>query len=187
MKFFVGVIVLVLLAVATPGRGLSDPASPLVVAPATQSAVSPSPEAIALAKRFFVAAHLDATMHDLIKSLMPMEIDAMSKNIAPETPEQKAALIAAIEQAFDEWTPTYFDRVAIVYAQVFTLEELRAMVSFYESPIGQSITSKSAILAPVVTQEMKAQLPALTALMRKHLCERMDCRKLDSPARHAPA
>jgi uncharacterized protein len=184
MKFFVGVIALVLLALATPGRGSSDPATPPVVAPATQNTVSPSPEAITLAKRFFVAAHLDAAMHNLIKSLMPMEIDAMSKNMAPKTPEQKAAIIAAAEQAFDEWTPTYFDRVATIYAQVFTLEELRAMVSFYESPIGQSITSKSASLAPVVTQEMQAQLPALTALMRKHLCERLDCRKLDSPAQH---
>jgi uncharacterized protein len=165
---------------AAPAAGWSDPATP----PAAATQPAPSPEAEALVKRLFVASHVDLLVHTLIHNLIPVELNQLSE-ANDLTPEQKKDVASAVQDAADEWTPTYFGQMISVYERTFTIEELKATVEFYESPIGQSVVRKSAMLAPAATQIMQQDLPQFRALITKHLCERLDCRKLKTPTKAA--
>jgi len=166
---------LTLVAAPTPGR--TEPPPP-AVAPAHPNEAPAPAEAIALVKRYFVAIQLDKRMDGLLASVVPFEIDEVSKSIDGLTPDQRSAVAAATTEAAKEWYPKYFDEVAQVYAKVFTLDELQAMVSFYESPVGQAIVAKSGKLTPAAMQIMQQDLPELKALIGEHLCRHLDCTKL---------
>ncbi|HLA55203.1 MAG TPA: DUF2059 domain-containing protein, partial [Flavobacterium sp.] len=50
--------------------------------------------------------------------------------------EKQAAFI--IE--FDATLPSYYEKVAKVYMETYTKEDIKAMLAFYESPVGKKIT-----------------------------------------------
>jgi hypothetical protein len=177
MRSRLGVTLIFAAAIAAPACGWSTP-PPAVAPPSASQTPAPSAEATSLVKRYFVAIQLDKRMDALLDSLLPFQIDEESRSIEGLTPEQKAAVVAATSEAAKEWFPKYIDEVAEVYAQVFTVDELRALVSFYESPLGQTIVAKSGQLAPEAVRLMRQDLPDLRASMRQHLCRRLDCTKL---------
>ena len=159
----------------------------LAMSPGLVSSATPPPPAsaapadadnVALVKRYFAAVKLDQRMRELMKSLVPVMVQEESGSIQGLTPEQTAAVTGATEDAAADWFPSYFDKMAQIYARIFTHDELQAMLTFYESPVGQSITAKSASLAPIATQVMQESLPEFKAAIAKRLCERLDCSKL---------
>jgi hypothetical protein len=168
----------------------------LAMSPGVASSATPPPppataqadaDNVALVKRYFAAVKLDQMMKGLMKSLVPVMVQEESRSMDQLTPEQAAAVTAATEDAAADWFPSYFDRMAQVYARVFTHEELQAMVNFYESPVGQSITAKSSTLTPIATQVMQEGLPEFKAAIAKRLCERLDCTKLRGRPQRSPS
>jgi hypothetical protein len=172
-----------------PAVAIAEPSSsqPGASSAPSQDSAPASPEAKALVKRLFAAIHIDELMKTVMHNLIPMEADQLTRENPELTADQKAAIVSVVEQATDEWTPTYFDRMTSVYANTFSVEELKAMIDFYESPMGQSITTKTATLAPAATQIAEQLMPQYQALVTKHLCERLDCRKLKTPAQLRPS
>jgi len=163
--------------------GLASSATP----PSPPSTAQADAENVALVERYFAAVKIDQMMKGLLKSLIPVMVEEESRSIDGLTPEQAAAVTSATEDAAADWFPSYFDRMAQVYARVFTHDELQAMVSFYESPVGQSITAKSSSLAPIATQVMQEGLPEFKAAIAKRLCERIDCTKLKGRLQRTPS
>ena len=55
---------------------------------------------------------------------------------------KKAAFI--IE--FDSTLPSLYDKLAQVYMETYTKEDIKSMIAFYESPVGKKINEKAGVL-----------------------------------------
>jgi len=66
--------------------------------------------------------------------------------------EQILKMVPADKQAafvveFDATLPALYDKMVKVYAETYTKEDIKAMLAFYDSPVGKKITAKSGELA----------------------------------------
>jgi hypothetical protein len=139
----------------------------------------------ALARRYFVALHYQATMASAIKSLMPVMLDAEMKRHASLPPGFKQALTDAAVETLDDITPRITEDAVKGMAQLFTEEELTKLVAFYESDVGQAIMAKAPQLSQVMSNTMKAVMPQMQTEMLERLCRKIDCSSLPkSPQTH---
>jgi hypothetical protein len=193
MKLKMSFVAFAAAAFLAPALSWGDPAVPppaSATAPQTPQAISSapaSPEDVALVKRYFAAVKLDEMLNNVMASLIPAMIQDESKSIDGLTPERQTIISEVTQQAAKDWFPGYFDRMAEVYARVFSHDEIQALVTFYESPVGRSITVKSTTLAPVATQVMEESLPSFKDDIQKRLCQRIDCSKLKMKPTSAPS
>ncbi|MFN7674560.1 DUF2059 domain-containing protein [Flavobacterium sp.] len=56
--------------------------------------------------------------------------------------EKQAAFI--IE--FDSTLPSLYDKMATIYMEEYSKEDIKAMIAFYESPVGKKINEKSGVI-----------------------------------------
>jgi hypothetical protein len=56
--------------------------------------------------------------------------------------EKQAAFI--IE--FDATLPSLYDKMATIYMEEYSKEDIKAMIAFYESPVGKKINEKSGVI-----------------------------------------
>ena len=71
--------------------------------------------------------------------------------------------------------PALFKAMAPVYAEIFTLQELQALVAFYESDVGRSMVRKSYEATPRVTAVAQQVLPPVLERAMDRLCDRLEC------------
>ena len=146
------------LAVLTPLAARAAP--PSAAAPAAASAVKP--EAEALVRRYLAAVHFERTMDVMQAAMLPV-IAAQSAKANPNlTAADQQMLVEVVRRVMREkMMPKMIERMVPIYAQTFTLSELQAMVAFYESPLGRSITDKIPTLAPrsaAITRELMPEM-----------------------------
>jgi len=109
---------------------------------------TPSAEALATAKELIRVSNAA----DQLKTLGPLLMKQMKPAIVQNRPQ--------IERAYDEIMPkmlesmnsemsAIMDATAIIYANNFTVEEMRAIAAFYSQPVGQKLLQKM----PVVMQQ----------------------------------
>jgi uncharacterized protein len=115
-----------------------------------QSAPSPSPEALAAARELVTAMRFV----DQFKALMPTIVKGLKPAIVQGRDN--------VERDFDAVTPVLLDgfqgrlgdlseAVAIIYANNFSADDLRGLIAFYKTPLGQRFLQKS---APIAQQSM---------------------------------
>ncbi|WP_298115698.1 DUF2059 domain-containing protein [Flavobacterium sp.] len=96
------------------------------------------------------------------------QIDAAKKQVLGMIPEDKQASFLV---EFDGIIAKINDATAKVYMEEYTKEDVKAMIAFYESPIGKKINEKSA----AVTEKSQAAMQDVTAdvqaLMAKYMQE----------------
>lgn len=126
---------------------------------------------LALAERAFAAMQGDQMsemIHQMSMAFPPPEFDSMSGH------EQ-----IAYEEVMAETTISLMERVMAgatdIYADVYTREELEAMVAFYESPIGQSIITKNYALAPQMIELLRSLMPEMMRDVINGMCDRLGC------------
>lgn len=125
----------------------------------TQQAPAASAEKIQLIERYFEAAGLVATTDRVIDAMLN------SASISTYSPAEAEALKTAMRAALEEARPWLMARFARVYAEAFTVEEIEALVAFYESPVGRSLTAKTVGLS----DETARIMPEYYALVRRRL------------------
>jgi len=82
---------------------------------------------------------------DMVKQMIPMQMDRMMK--APGQTTMPADASKRTEKMMDmvaqelSWDKIKDDYIAL-YAETFTDEELRGMIAFFKSPVGQAFISK---------------------------------------------
>jgi uncharacterized protein len=114
-------------------------------------AQSPPPDAMAAARELLVTMRIV----DQFKAILPTVLQTMKPVIAQGRPE--------IERDFDAIAPTLLegmnarlnelsDLTATVYANNFSVEELRDITAFYRTPTGEKFLQK----LPAVTQQSMA-------------------------------
>lgn len=96
----------------------------------------------------FMNAQDAAFKADVIKVITMSGSDAQIKVVK----NQILKMIPAEKQSdflkdFDATLPSLYDKLANVYMEVYTPEDIKAMIKFYESPIGLKIQSKSGELS----------------------------------------
>lgn len=132
----------------------------------------PSPESRAAARE------LVETMRaaEQLKTLFPMIIQQLKPAIVQNRPE--------VEKDYDSFMPQilvqanarmaeFVDSIALVYAQHFSAEELRAITQFYKAPVGQKFIQ----LMPRIMQDSMAVGQkfgeSLAADMRNKIIEKL--------------
>jgi len=133
-------------------------ATPADRAPAAAAA---NPEAEALVRRYLAAVHFERTMDSMQAAMLPV-IAAQTARSNNLTADDQKMVVDIVRQVMrDKMMPKMIERMVPIYAQTFTLAELQAMVSFYESPTGRAITDKIPTLAPrsaAITRELMPEM-----------------------------
>lgn len=91
-----------------------------------------------------------ARLVDRFKALMP----TIMKSLKPSIVQGRSD----VERDYDALTPVLLDgflarfdemseAVAIIYANNFTPDDLRALIAFYKTPVGQKFLAKSSLVA----------------------------------------
>jgi uncharacterized protein len=108
-------------------------------------AQTPSPEAMAAARD--LVATLKIT--DQYKALLPVILLGLKPAIVQDRPEIERDYNAMLPTIADTYTPYYnamVDSIATVYANTFSLDELRQIEAFYRQPVGQKFLEKSQVI-----------------------------------------
>ena len=105
--------------------------------------------------------------------------EAMVQTLRTQTPsltdEQSRLVSETVIESTREMTDKMKAPMIDAVAEVFTEQELRELVAFYEAPTGQALIAKT----PELTQKMMAQMPAIMAEMQgkmlQKLCAKVSC------------
>ncbi|RZJ00031.1 MAG: DUF2059 domain-containing protein [Brevundimonas sp.] len=130
---------------------------------------APSAERLALAQRYLELSQGSA-MTDAIKGQLE-EAYGQSDLSAPEREWLTTNMTTTITRVMEQSLIDMRDDVALL----FTEEELRATIAFYETPIGQSVVSKSFELGVALQETMLPHMmEGITKLSEKY-CARFTC------------
>jgi hypothetical protein len=105
---------------------------------------------------------------------------------AAGTPEGQAAL-AALDKAVDAEVGEYEEAMAIEYAKTFPGDELRAVVTFFESPAGQAWRAQDEVMQKVNAHVAEKVWLQIVADARRAACAKTTCTATPIPAASAQA
>jgi hypothetical protein len=134
---------------------------------------------------------LAQTLQQMSQSVRPQMGQMMAQRIEMNsalTPEQKQQVRASMEQPFEAAVgdgtkivtdPKVVDdaveRMTSLYAQRFTLDEVKQLTAFYKSPIGQkSISAVPSIVHDAMQGSMTVLVPKLNALADSTVQKQVD-------------
>ena len=84
---------------------------------------------------------------DVLKLISINGVDAQMKVVKPlfliNIPEDKRE---DFSKEFDLLLPSWYDKIAKIYMELYTSEDIKAMIAFYESPLGKKMSEKSSEL-----------------------------------------
>ena len=114
-------------------------------------AQTPSPEAMTAARSLVTTLGLS----DQYKALLPVILLSLKPVLTQERPEMERAFDAVLPKMAEVYAPYYtamVDAAAAIYANTFTVDELRDIEAFYSRPAGKKLLEKSQIIAQQSTQ-----------------------------------
>lgn len=112
----------------------------------------------------------DALKKDVLKVIEMSgsggQMAAAKKQLLGMIPKEKQA---AFSVEFDALIPKTYEASAKIYMEQFTKDDIKAMLAFYESPVGKKITEKSELIATKALEGMAALQGEIQALMMKYM------------------
>ena len=79
--------------------------------------------------------------------------------------EKQAAFLVEFEASL----PAFYDKIATAYMEVYTKDDVKEMLKFYESPVGKKITSKAGVIMEKSQAAGQEWGQALQAIMMKYM------------------
>lgn len=113
---------------------------------------------------------MDASSASMIAAQVESFPDAQSLPV-----ETREIIVEVSEEVMREMRDRIVDRYVVLYAEVFSEAELRALVDFFGSEVGRSITAKSQIVALQSGPILAEIMPDVQAAMQLRLCARIKC------------
>lgn len=156
------------------GAASAAPVAPAVATPAAD-------QRLTLARRYFEAIHFDALMKQMTEKMYPPLMDSVLRQNPNLSAKERQAIIEAATESSQAFTVHLGDKSIAIIAEVFSEEELKALVNFYESPIAQSMLAKTPELTSKMTAVALEEMPSLRNEMLKRLCAKLDCSKVKLP------
>jgi hypothetical protein len=127
-----------LIAVVLAGAVLTGTARPAAAQGTPSAAHQPSPAALSLAKQILELKHVEDVFKPLIRGVVIKTRDVfMQTNFMWGKDLNEIA--ANLEKEYSVRTKELLDRAARIYATHFSEPELKQLLSFYQSPLGQKI------------------------------------------------
>jgi uncharacterized protein len=123
----------------------------LLFSPSLASAQTPSPDAMSAARSLVTTMKLA----EQYKALLPAILLGMRPALTQDRPEIERdydAMMPMIADAFEPYYTAMVDGLATVYANNFTVQELKEIEAFYRQPIGQKLLEKT----PAINQQALA-------------------------------
>ena len=123
----------------------------LLLSASATRAQTPEPDAMAAARSLVTTMKLT----DQYKALLPAILLGIKPAVTQDRPELERDYDAMLPMIADAFTPYYtamVDGIATVYANNFTVQELREIEAFYRQPIGQKLLEKT----PAISQQALA-------------------------------
>jgi len=121
-------------------------ASTLLLSICASWAQTPSPEVMTAARNLVTTMKLS----DQYKALLPAILFGLRPALTQDRPEIERdydATIPTIVEAFAPYYTAMVNDIATVYANNFTVGELRDIETFYRQPVGQKLLEKAQALA----------------------------------------
>lgn len=112
------------------------------------AAQTPSPDAMSAARKLVDTLKLS----DQFKAQLPVILLNIKPAVVqgrPEIERDYDAMTPTIAEAYTPYFNAMVDAAAMVYANNFTLDDLREIEAFYRRPVGQKLLQKS----PAITQQ----------------------------------
>jgi uncharacterized protein len=138
-------------AAATACLLLIAAAPPLYAQTPGTGAAQVDPERLAAARELVAATKSDGNPAALLSEVFAL-LRSSAAPASPEAQKARAEVIAEIEKQFEARLGELLDRIAFLYAQHFTTEELRAATTFYRTGTGQKFV---AVLPHLFAEEFK--------------------------------
>ena len=104
----------------------------------------------------------------LMQSMPRPELEGM-------TGAERLAFDEVMAEVMQSTMTRMVDGMVAVYADIYTYEELAALVAFYESPVGRSIMEKAPLATPYIVELMNEIMPDMMRQMVDGMCDRMEC------------
>ena len=133
-------------------------------------AQTPSPEAMTAARSLVTTLGLS----DQYKVLLTVILLGLKPALTQERPEMERAFDALLPKMAEVYAPYYtamVDAAAAVYANTFTVDELRDIEAFYSRPAGKKLLEKSQAIAQQTTQVGQETGRKATEALRARLTE----------------
>lgn len=130
----------------------------------------PSPEAMTAARSLVTTLGLS----DQYKALLPVILLGLKPVLTQERPEIERGFDAMLPKMAEAYAPYYtamVDAAASVYANNFTVGELREIEAFYSRPAGKKLLEKSQAIAQQTTQVGQETGRKATEALRARLTE----------------
>ncbi|MGV9010081.1 DUF2059 domain-containing protein [Brevundimonas sp.] len=125
---------------------------------------------LVLVRRYFNAIQFDQLMNGMLNS----QLDAtIAQGRIPA--DRQSVFREAATAAYAVVIPRMIEESMQMYAEAFTTDELEQLVAFYESPVGQSMMTKTVMLTQKTGEIMQRYGPQMEAEMFRQLCSRIDC------------
>jgi hypothetical protein len=118
----------------------------------------------------FTFAQDEAFKKDVLKVIELSGSDAQMKFAK----DQILKMIPADKQAaflveFNASLPSLYDKLAQVYMETYTKEDVKAMLAFYDTPVGKKITAKAGEIATKNQAAAQEWGQALQPMMMKYM------------------
>jgi hypothetical protein len=114
----------------------------LVFSICASPAQTPSPDAMTVARSLVTTMKLPDQYKPLLPALMLTLKPALVQD-RPEIERDYDAMMPMIEDAYKQYYTAMLNDVATVYANNFTVGEMRELETFYRQPVGQKLLVKS--------------------------------------------
>lgn len=94
------------------------------------------------------------------------QIKAARKQILQMIPQEKQA---AFIVEFDATLPSLYEKMAVVYMEVYTKEDVKAMLAFYETPAGKKMADKAGDIYEKAQSAAQDWAQGLQSMMMKYM------------------
>jgi hypothetical protein len=124
-----------------PIKRLMIAGSMLLFSIGTAAAQTPSPDAMNAARELVSTLKLS----DQYKALLPVILLSIKPVLTQDRPEIERDYNAMLPTITDAYTPYYnamIDGIATVYANSFSVDELKQLTAFYGQPVGQKFLER---------------------------------------------
>jgi hypothetical protein len=138
MKSLAAAILMVAFSVAVASA--QDATPPVTTMPQLPNV---DPERLALAQKILAETHTQDNMSAMIDTMLPTMVAAFRRQ-SPNLPEDTYKMVGQmLADEMRKELPSFVQANAQIYANHFTLDDLKALDTFYQSPVGQKFVSET--------------------------------------------
>jgi hypothetical protein len=144
-------------------------------APAIAPAPAPSTAKIELTRKLMEVLRLKPMLKTMMKDLQPVLMEQEAKRHPDIPPEKREIIQSVVKEVLAEVTDAMLEKWVPIYASTFSDEEMRAIIEFYSSPVGQSYLDKTPQLSAAGANMVRDMMPEVQRNLVVRLCQRLDC------------